>query len=59
VSNLSDKIPYVNLLMPEPTRRFLAVTHQAYADRLGSDLGKDFMATFTDEPSLMTLRSKS
>ena len=55
VSNLSDKIPYVNLLMPEPTRRFLSVTHQAYADHLGSDLGRQFMATFTDEPSLMSV----
>jgi len=58
VSNLSGKIPYVNLLMPEPTRRFLAVTHQAYADRLGSDLGKQFMSTFTDEPSLMSVFTK-
>lgn len=58
VSNLSDKIPYVNLLMPEPTRRFLAVTHQAYADRLGSDLGQKFMSTFTDEPSLMSVFMK-
>ena len=58
VSNFADKIPYVNLLMPEPTRRFLAVTHQAYADRLGSDLGKQFMSTFTDEPSLMSVFMK-
>ena len=58
VSNLADKIPYVNLLLPEPTRRFLAVTHQAYADRLGTDLGQKFMATFTDEPSLMSVFMK-
>ncbi len=58
VSNYSDKIPYVNLLMPEPTRRFLTVTHQAYADHLGSDLGKIFMSTFTDEPSLMSVFMK-
>ncbi len=58
VSNFSGKIPYVNLLMPEPTRRFLAVTHQAYADRLGSDLGRQFMSTFTDEPSLMSVFMK-
>jgi hypothetical protein len=54
-SNLWSKIPYINLLMPEPTRRFLEVTHQRYADRLGPDLGKSFVATFTDEPSLMSL----
>ncbi len=58
VSNYSAKMPYVNLLMPEPTRRFLAVTHQAYAEHLGSDLGKLFMSTFTDEPSLMSVFMK-
>jgi hypothetical protein len=54
-SNLADKLPYINLLMPEPTRRFLEVTHQRYADWIGSDLGKYFIATFTDEPSLMSM----
>jgi hypothetical protein len=53
--NLWQKIPYVNLLMSEPTRRFIEVTHQAYAAHLGEDLGHYFMGTFTDEPSLMSL----
>lgn len=53
--SLSDHIPYPNLLQPEPIRQFLQVTHQAYADRLGTDLGKYFISTFTDEPSLMSL----
>jgi hypothetical protein len=53
--NLAEKMPYINLLMPEPTRRFLELTHQEYANRLGADLGRDFVATFTDEPSLMSL----
>jgi hypothetical protein len=53
--NLHAKMPYVNLLQAEPTRRFLEVTHQAYAQRLGDDLGRYFMSTFTDEPSLMSL----
>ncbi|MGC8989178.1 MAG: glycosyl hydrolase, partial [Verrucomicrobiia bacterium] len=52
--NLWQKMPYINLLMPEPTARFVQVTHQRYADKLGSDLGRWFMATFTDEPSLMS-----
>ncbi|NLH73167.1 MAG: hypothetical protein GX456_08960 [Verrucomicrobia bacterium] len=52
--NLWQKMPYINLLMPEPTTRFVQVTHQRYADKLGSDLGRWFMATFTDEPSLMS-----
>jgi hypothetical protein len=53
--NLHAKIPYVNLLMPEPTARFVEVTYGGYAQHLGDDLGKYFMATFTDEPSLMSL----
>lgn len=53
--SLNEKIPYINLLMPEPTARFLQVTHERYAERLGADLGKTFVSTFTDEPSLMSL----
>ena len=53
--NLWSKMPYVNLLMAEPTARFIEVTHQAYAKHLGDDLGQYFMGTFTDEPSLMSL----
>ncbi|UCG60141.1 MAG: hypothetical protein JSU70_11575 [Phycisphaerales bacterium] len=53
--NLHAKIPYINLLMPEPTARFVDVTYGSYAKHLGDDLGKYFMATFTDEPSLMSL----
>ncbi len=52
--NLHQKMPYVNLLEPEPTQRFLTLTHQRYAERLGGDLGRYFVATFTDEPSLMS-----
>lgn len=53
--SLCDKLPYINLLQAEPTARFLELTHGAYAKRLGNDLGKWFIATFTDEPSLMSL----
>lgn len=52
--NLWSKMPYINLLQAEPTARFLDVTHDAYANRLGSDLGRFFLGTFTDEPSLMS-----
>jgi len=52
---LADKQPYINLLDAAPTARFIELTHQAYAGRLGQDLGKYFIATFTDEPSLMSL----
>lgn len=53
--NLWSKMPYVNLLQPEPTARFVDVTYGGYAKHLGRDLGQYFMATFTDEPSLMSL----
>lgn len=53
--SLADKLPYVNLLMPEPTARFIELTHAEYTRRLDSDLGAWFEATFTDEPSLMSL----
>ena len=53
--SLAFKKPCINLLMPETTARFLEVTHERYAARLGQDLGKWFVATFTDEPSLMNL----
>lgn len=53
--SLAFKKPCINLLMPETTARFLEVTHERYAARLGPDLGKWFVSTFTDEPSLMNL----
>jgi hypothetical protein len=52
--SLAFKKPCINLLMPEPTARFLEVTHERYARHLGRDLGKYFAATFTDEPSLQS-----
>ncbi|NLN94207.1 MAG: hypothetical protein GX130_12995 [Candidatus Hydrogenedens sp.] len=52
------KLPYINLLCPEATARFLEVTHDSYTERLGKDLGKYFVSTFTDEPSLMSLFMK-
>jgi hypothetical protein len=51
--SVGSKLPYINLLMKEPTARFIQLTHQAYASHLGDDLGKYFVSTFTDEPSLM------
>jgi hypothetical protein len=52
--NLHRHQPYTNLLLPEPTARYLELTHAAYARELGADLGALFQATFTDEPSLMS-----
>lgn len=53
--NLADHIPYPNLLDPQPTAKFLELTHDAYAKHLGTNLGQSFVSTFTDEPSLMSL----
>ena len=53
--SLARKFPYINLLPPEPTARFIEVTHAEYTRRLGNDLGHYFVATFTDEPSLMSM----
>lgn len=53
--NLHARIPYPNLLQAEPTARFIELTYDAYATHLGTDLARYFEATFTDEPSLMSL----
>jgi hypothetical protein len=57
--SLAGKLPYINLLQPEPTAKFLELTHDAYARHLGNDLGQWFIATFTDEPSLMSVFLRS
>ena len=54
-NSFGDRLPYIDLLAPVPTARFLEVTHAAYARHLGADLGKYFVSTFTDEPSLMSM----
>ncbi len=41
-----------NLLMPEATARFLALTHDRYAAAVGEYFGTTIRAIFTDEPSL-------
>lgn len=53
--NLHQKIPYINLLSKEATYEFARLTYENYAERMGNDLGKWFEATFTDEPSLMSV----
>jgi hypothetical protein len=53
--SLAFKKPCIDLLTPEPTARFLEVTHARYAEKLGPDLGRYFVSTFTDEPSLQNL----
>jgi hypothetical protein len=54
-ATFGDHSHYPNLLMAAATDRFLRLTHVAYASRLGHDLGRLFIATFTDEPSLLSI----
>jgi hypothetical protein len=44
---------YINVLEPAAARRFVELTHEAYARELGAGLG-GARAFFTDEPSLMS-----
>ncbi|MGI6707072.1 MAG: hypothetical protein ACOX6S_12885 [Clostridia bacterium] len=41
---------YVDLMRPEVTQTFLAVTYEAYKARFGDSFGRDIPAVFTDEP---------
>jgi len=41
---------YVDTLNPAATRRFIEVTHEAYAKAVGDHFGKTIPAIFTDEP---------
>ncbi len=43
---------YVDLMRPEVTRKFMEVTHEAYARELGGHFGKLIPGIFTDEPNL-------
>lgn len=54
VTNLSDRLPYIDIMNREAVGRFIQLTHQAYYDRCGKDLWSHIRAIFTDEPSLMT-----
>jgi len=58
VANVSDTLPYPNILDREATAYFLKVTHEAYKAHLGARLAQDVAAIFTDEPSLMTVYLK-
>lgn len=43
----------VDLLNPETTKRFINVTHDELAKRMGPNFGKSFVSLFTDEPSTL------
>jgi len=52
-SGVPEHAHYISLLDPEVVSAFLQITHERYAKELGNDLGKIFVSTFTDEPSLL------
>lgn len=52
-SGVPKHSPYVSLLDPDAISAFIQITHERYAEELGNDLGKTFVSTFTDEPSLI------
>lgn len=54
-SGYPEKTPYVGLMEPGLAARFLSLTHDRYARRLGRGLSETFTATFTDEPSTMAI----
>ena len=52
-SGVPAHAPYINLLDTGAVSAFIRITHERYASELGNDLGKLFVSTFTDEPSLI------
>jgi hypothetical protein len=44
---------FIDYLRPEPTRRFIELTHEQYARRYAGHFGKEIPAVFYDEPSTM------
>jgi len=52
-SNVFAKRRYINILDPAAVAKFIRLTHDAYAQRLGEGM-RQVRAVFTDEPSLMT-----
>ncbi len=51
--NWAEVRRYIDLLDPDPVRKFIDVTYQRYFDHVGQYFGKGIEAFFTDEPSLM------
>ena len=48
------KFRYPNPLRKDAIARYLEVNHEQYVRHLGNDLGRYFVSTFTDEPSIMS-----
>ena len=44
---------YVDALNKKATERFIEITHEAYANKVGDEFGKSIPAIFTDEPQFI------
>ncbi|MBC8232123.1 hypothetical protein H8E77_21465 [bacterium] len=51
--NVFSERKYINILSADAVKRFIKLTHEAYAQTMKDDLRKNIDAIFTDEPSLM------
>lgn len=45
---------YINITNKKATEKFIEVTHEHYKKYLSDEFGKGILATFTDEPSLLS-----
>lgn len=50
---------YINLTDRKATEKFIEMTHENYKKHLNSEFGKSIVATFTDEPSLVSWYNSS
>lgn len=50
----SEPRNYISLSDKEATKAFISVTHEKYKEIVGDEFGKSILATFTDEPSLIS-----
>lgn len=51
--NWAEVKRYIDILRPEPVKKFIDLTYQKYYDHAGKYFGKGVDAFFTDEPSLL------
>ena len=55
----SEPRNYISLSDVDATKAFIEVTHERYKNILGDEFGKSILATFTDEPSLISWNIRS
>lgn len=55
----SDSRNYINLTNKKATEKFLEVTHEHYKKYLSDEFGNGILASFTDEPALLSFIASS